>query len=145
MPTDLRTEFPFYDENRMPAMPGYELRDTDGAVEAWEAERREEPAEVYREDVAEALRFVVNWMLGCKTASTIGGRALLLGQLIGIDHGLNKSFAQIADAAGCSREAVRQAARQLEDFAGMRTQLNRTDTNRKSCKRARLKALSKAV
>ena len=70
----------------------------------------------------------------------IGGRALLLGQLIGVDHAQNKSFAQIAKASGCSREA----ARQLEDFAGMRTQLNRTDSNRKSCKRARLKALSKA-
>ena len=138
----VNSEYTYYDN--LPAMPGYELRDSDGAVEAWEKEQRSKPKEVYREDVSEALRFVVNWLLGCKSASTIGGRALLLGQLIGVDHGLNKNFAAIADAAGCSREAIRQAAKQLEDFAGMRTQLNRTDSARRSCKRARLRSLSSA-
>ena len=54
-----------------------------------------------------------------------------------------KNYSTIAEAAGVTREAVRLYASQIEQFAGIRTALSRTDSTRKACRRSRLKAIER--
>ena len=135
--SDTREQYPFCDGDPAP-IRAFQLRADDASPSV---ETDDVPA--YREDTADALRWVLNWMLASRNAPTIGARALLLASVFGVDHKLNKSFTSIADAAGCSRESVRQAARSLEDFAGLRTAHNRTDSTRSACRQSRLAVIKR--
>ena len=131
-----REEYPYRDNDSL--LGHYELQDYDQHNTSPYDIEQDQP---YREDTAEALRMMLSWVLGCKTAQTIGARALLLSSLIGIEHEMNKNYSTIAEAAGITREAVRLYAKALEDFAGIRTALSRKDSTRKACRRARLRSI----
>ena len=139
MAQSTREEYPYRDHDSL--LGHYELQD-DAFTSPHDPEEVDEP---YREDTAEALRMMLSWMLGAKTAQTIGCRALLLSNFMGLQHDMNKNYATIAEAAGISRESVRLYAKALEDFAGIRSSLSRTDTTRKACKRSRLQAIARTL
>ena len=134
---DTREEYPFSDNDDFASH--YEIQDFDGSTPS--PYDVEEPSAEYRPDTAEALRMLLAWMLGARSAATIGARALLLSNVMGIEHQFNKNYSTIAEAAGISREAVRLYSKGLEDFAGIRTSLSRSDGTRKACKRAQLRSI----
>ena len=140
MAQSTREEYPYRDNDSL--LGHYELHEYDAHTSPYDIEEEKEP---YREDTAEALRMLLAWMLGAKTAATIGARALLLSNIVGISHEQNRNYSTIAEAAGISREAVRLYSEQIEQFAGIRTALSRTDGTRKACMRSRLKAINKAT
>jgi len=141
MAKSTREEYPFRDSD-LPPISHYELQDYDQYTSPHDIEEQDQP---YRQDTAEALRMLLAWMLAAKTAATIGARALLLSNIVGISHEQNRNYSTIAEAAGISREAVRLYSEQIEQFAGIRTALSRTDSTRKACRRSRLKAINKAT
>ena len=132
-----REEYPFSDNDDFGYH--YEIQDYDApSPSPYDVE---EPGAQYRPDTAEALRMLLAWMLGARSAATIGARALLLSNVMGIEHDMNKNYSTIAEAAGVSREAIRLYADQIEQFAGIRTSLSRPDGTRKACRRSRLQAI----
>ena len=125
-------------KERLYDLPAHELYDRDGAVDARldQCDEDQEP-EPYKENVAEMLHWVLRWLARPNGCSTMGGRVLLLSQLLGHSRPGVESYADIARAADCSRENIRQAARELEDLAGLRTALGRSDTARRASSKAR--------
>ena len=130
-------------KERLYDLPGHELFDRDGAVDARLDQCDEEPDEPYKEDVAEMLHWVLRWLARPHSCDGMGGRVLLLSQLLGHSRPGVESYADIARQANCSRENVRQAARELEDLAGLRTALGRTDTARRASSKARKEVVAR--
>ena len=130
-------------KERLYDLPGHELFEKDGAVPPFDQcdEDQEEP---YKEDIAEMLHWVLRWLARPKGCSNMGGRVLLLSQLLGHTRPGVESYADIARAADCSRENIRQAARELEDLAGLRTALGRTDTARRASSKSRKEVVARA-
>ena len=132
-----RDEYPYSDNDDFGYH--YEIQDYDAPSPS--PYDLEQPSAEYRPETAEALRMLLVWICGARSAATIGARALLLSNLMGIEHQFNKNYSTIAEAAGISREAVRLYSKGLEDFAGIRTSLSRSDGTRKACKRAQLRSI----
>ena len=131
-------------KERLYPLPGYELFDRDGAFDARHDQSAEEPYEPYKADVAEMLHWVLRWLARPRTCSNMGSRVLLLSQLLGHSRPGVENYADIAREANCSRENIRQAARQLEDLAGLRTALGRTDTARRASSKSRKAVVARA-
>ena len=130
-------------KERLYDLPGHELFEKDGAVPPFD-QCDEEPDELYKEDVAEMLHWVLRWLARPHSCDVMGGRVLLLSQLLGHSRPGVESYADIAREANCSRENIRQAAKQLEDLAGLRTALGRTDTARRASSKARKEVVARA-
>ena len=130
-------------KERLYDLPGHELFEKDGAVPPFD-QRDEEPDEPYKEDVAEMLHWVLRWLARPNNCDGMGGRVLLLSQLLGHSRPGVESYADIAREANCSRENIRQAAKQLEDLAGLRTALGRTDTARRASSKSRKAVVARA-
>jgi hypothetical protein len=130
-------------KERLYDLPGYELFEKDGAVPPFDQcdEDQEEP---YKEDIAEMLHWVLRWLARPHSCDGMGGRVLLLSQLLGHSRPGVESYADIARAADCSRENIRQAARELEDLAGLRTALGRTDTARRASSKSRKEVVARS-
>ena len=117
-------------------MGHYPIRDDDAAT--WEhpvdiIEPQDDPPPL----LAEALRHVVLWMNRSRNPSKVGARAMVLGQALDLDINGMITYADIAEASGLSREAVRQMARELEDRFGLRSYNSRSDETRRKCSAAR--------
>jgi len=109
----------------------YQIRDDDAAVDHHPVDDIEPEAEgMCYDDMGQALIFIMTWMLEAHTARTVGGRALLLARLLGVEHKHNANYSRIAEEAGVSRESIRQAASGLEAFAGLRSRAIVTKTTR---------------
>jgi len=109
----------------------YPIRDDDAATDHHPVDDIEpEEDDATYSDMGQALIFVLTWMLEAHTARTVGGRALLLARLLGVDHKHNANYSRIAEEAGVSRESIRQAAAGLEAFAGLRSRSIQTKPTR---------------
>lgn len=128
-------------KERLYDLPGHELFEKDGAVPPFD--QCEEPDEPYKADVAEMLHWVLRWLARPHSCDGMGGRVLLLSQLLGHTRPGVESYADIAREANCSRENIRQASRELEDLAGLRTALGRTDTARRASSKARKEVVAR--
>jgi hypothetical protein len=110
------------------------IRDDDAAIEHHPVDDIEpEPEPMCYGDMGQALIVIIAWMLEAHSARTIGGRALLLARLLGVEHKHNANYSRIAEAANVSRESIRQAAAGLEAFAGLRSRAIVTDPKRSNC------------
>jgi hypothetical protein len=89
------------------------------------------------------LHWVLRWLARPHSCDGMGGRVLLLSQLLGHSRQGIETYADIARKANCSRENVRQAARQLESL-GLRSAMGRTDTARRASSKARKEVVARA-
>lgn len=121
-------------------MNHYQIRETDAATNHHPVDDME-PEQDTRGDLAEALTHIVLWIHTSKEAELIGARALVLATALNLDVDTNTSYSNIGRVCGCSREAVRLMAKELETRFGLRSHFSRSDKTRRRCKAARERVL----